>query len=217
MKKFYMTIVAMLCGVAAMAQSISVTAEDITAKSGDFTNLIFVLHEDPVGSFETFSLELDFPEGVLYRWYDEDEEDNVTNIKFPLAKGDHTTGFTPRGSGATYDPTHVVVSAMSAAATFKSKATGYDERVLVDMQLKVESSVADGEYEIRVAPTFAHEGYPISDQDPFTVKLTVGDGTGINSINAADAKAPVYNLAGQRVSKAQNGVFIQNGKKIAVK
>ncbi|MBR3858375.1 MAG: hypothetical protein IKM68_10425, partial [Bacteroidaceae bacterium] len=49
----------------------------------------------------------------------------------------------------------------------------------------------------------------------FTLK--VGDPTGINSINAEDSKAPVYNLAGQRVSKAQQGVFIQNGKKVAVK
>jgi len=50
-----------------------------------------------------------------------------------------------------------------------------------------------------------------------TCTLTVGKGNGINSINAADSKAPVYNVAGQRVSKTQKGVYIQNGKKIAVK
>ena len=53
-------------------------------------------------------------------------------------------------------------------------------------------------------------------QDDFDTQIEVG-GTGINSINAADSKAPVYNLSGQRVSKAQQGVFIQNGKKVAVK
>ena len=50
-----------------------------------------------------------------------------------------------------------------------------------------------------------------------TIKVNVGDGTGINSINAEDSKAPVYNMAGQRVSKTQKGVYIQNGKKVAVK
>lgn len=53
--------------------------------------------------------------------------------------------------------------------------------------------------------------------DTVTIPLTVKGGDGINSIKADDVNAPVYNLAGQRVSKAQQGVFIQNGKKIAVK
>lgn len=48
--------------------------------------------------------------------------------------------------------------------------------------------------------------------------VTVGDGTGINGIiESADSNAPVYNLNGQRVNKAQKGVFIQNGKKVAKK
>ena len=47
--------------------------------------------------------------------------------------------------------------------------------------------------------------------------LTVGAGTGIIGINADDTNAPIYNVAGQRVSKAQKGIFIQNGKKVAVK
>ena len=42
--------------------------------------------------------------------------------------------------------------------------------------------------------------------------------TGINAISAAqNADAPVYNIAGQRVSKAQKGIFIANGKKVVVK
>lgn len=39
--------------------------------------------------------------------------------------------------------------------------------------------------------------------------------TGINEItvDAADENAPIYNLAGQRVTKATKGILIQNGKK----
>ncbi|MBR4307905.1 MAG: hypothetical protein IKT83_07950, partial [Bacteroidaceae bacterium] len=54
-------------------------------------------------------------------------------------------------------------------------------------------------------------------QDDFTAKLIVARSVSINSINADDVNAPIYNVAGQRVSKAQKGIFIQNGKKIAVK
>lgn len=45
------------------------------------------------------------------------------------------------------------------------------------------------------------------------------DGTdAVKSIEAAqNENAVIYNLAGQRVNKAQKGVYIQNGKKIAVK
>ena len=43
--------------------------------------------------------------------------------------------------------------------------------------------------------------------------------TGINNISAeeANADAPVYNLAGQRVGKNAKGVLIKNGKKYVVK
>lgn len=46
-------------------------------------------------------------------------------------------------------------------------------------------------------------------------EFTQGGGAGINDLTAdkADADAPVYNLAGQRVSKQAKGLLIKNGKK----
>ena len=50
--------------------------------------------------------------------------------------------------------------------------------------------------------------------DDFVVNLA---GTAINSISADETKSGViYNLSGQRVSKAVNGIFIIDGKKVAV-
>ena len=40
---------------------------------------------------------------------------------------------------------------------------------------------------------------------------------GIATEATTDANAPMYNLAGQRVSKAYKGVVIQNGHKFIVK
>ncbi|MBQ7494907.1 MAG: hypothetical protein IJT75_03975, partial [Bacteroidaceae bacterium] len=47
------------------------------------------------------------------------------------------------------------------------------------------------------------------------VKLFIdGLATRISEINGAVENGAVYNLAGQRVNKAQKGIFIQNGKKV---
>ena len=40
----------------------------------------------------------------------------------------------------------------------------------------------------------------------------------VDELNAqSENRGPVYNLAGQRVQKAQKGIYIVNGKKVAVK
>ncbi len=50
------------------------------------------------------------------------------------------------------------------------------------------------------------------------VKIELADNSGVNAITAnKNSNAPVYNMAGQRVSKAVKGVYIQNGKKFVVK
>lgn len=41
--------------------------------------------------------------------------------------------------------------------------------------------------------------------------------SGIQAVKVDEANAPVYNLAGQQVEKAQKGIYIQNGKKFVVK
>lgn len=48
------------------------------------------------------------------------------------------------------------------------------------------------------------------------VKFNLGGGAGINgvTVDKANANAPVYNLAGQRVNDSFKGIAIQNGKKI---
>lgn len=47
----------------------------------------------------------------------------------------------------------------------------------------------------------------------FGFKYTIADGINNITTDAANANAPIYNLAGQQVSKDFKGVCIQNGKK----
>jgi hypothetical protein len=45
-----------------------------------------------------------------------------------------------------------------------------------------------------------------------------GDTNGINAIESADMlNGDIFNLQGQKVNRAQKGVYIVNGKKIVVK
>ena len=41
--------------------------------------------------------------------------------------------------------------------------------------------------------------------------------TGIEELNATREEAPIYNMAGQKVQKAQKGLYIRNGKKVVIK
>ena len=43
------------------------------------------------------------------------------------------------------------------------------------------------------------------------------EATGINTIENGADNGAVFNLQGQRVNKAQKGVYIQNGKKVVLK
>ena len=51
----------------------------------------------------------------------------------------------------------------------------------------------------------------------FTVGTESGDPDAIKSINGNTTNGAIYNIAGQRVSKAQKGIFVVDGKKVSVK
>ena len=51
----------------------------------------------------------------------------------------------------------------------------------------------------------------------FTVGTESGDPDAIANVNANVNSGAIYNIAGQRVSKAQNGIYIVDGKKVANK
>ena len=43
------------------------------------------------------------------------------------------------------------------------------------------------------------------------------DNSGIAIVTSEKQNTPLYNIAGQRISKATKGIYIQNGKKYIVK
>ena len=77
-------------------------------------------------------------------------------------------------------------------------------------------------YELQEGNTYTFTGIMILyNEQPemyVTVDPTTAGATAISNVNAEmNADAPVYNLAGQRVARAEKGIFIQNGKKVIMK
>ena len=54
-------------------------------------------------------------------------------------------------------------------------------------------------------------------REGFVVGSESGDPDSIENVNVNANSGAIYNIAGQRVSKAQKGIFIQDGRKVSVK
>ena len=210
MKKIYMTMVALLCSAAAMAQ-MTLSADNASATAGETAYIEIKFAETEAGVITAASCRVTLPEGfTIAQKYNEEDEEYVDDVEYPAAKSGHDKRMIVVTSDDA-DPNTYQFSAASNSATFKTST---------DVMFKIGVAVpagADGTYPVKVTKIgFSDKSANATAQDDFTFNIEVG-GTGINSINADDSKAPVYNMAGQRVGKAQQGVFIQNGKKVAVK
>ena len=233
MKKFYMTIVAMLCGAAAMAQTNELAVEAITIQPGETVDVPILLNnESNVASF-SFKLK-DLPAGITVS--DDPDEYSFNEDRIDVDKARELTGKPTWAAKKFYNfdvnqketGTTITFAPTSAAAgktidgVWNGLAFLGNEGPIIYVPFTVAEGTTEQPYEITlsnvsISGSDAKIAPSIGTSDTATFTLTVGDGTGINTINAADSKAPVYNVAGQRVSKAQKGVFIQNGKKVAVK
>ncbi len=77
-------------------------------------------------------------------------------------------------------------------------------------------------YELQEGNTYTFTGIMILyNEQPemyVTVDPTTAGATAISNVNTElNADAPIYNLAGQRVARAEKGIYIQNGKKVILK
>ena len=212
MKKIYMTMVALLCSAAAMAQ-MTFSADKVIAEAGQTAYLEIKFTEAEAGVITAAACWVTLPDGFsLAQKYNEDDEEYVDDIEYPASKSGHDKRMIKVAEDAAGNNNTYQFSAASNTATFKTSTD-----VMFKIGIVVPEGTAKGNYPVKVSKiNFSDAAAVASYQDDFSTEIEVG-GTGINSINAADSKAPVYNLSGQRVSKAQQGVFIQNGKKVAVK
>ena len=214
MKKFYMTMVALLCGVAAMAQN-TLSVPDINVETGATSAdlVVSLVNADPIVA-TSFTLAL--PEGVAVQPKKiVINEDRIDMDKVREVFGDEEAEISDvYALGINTKPNGDKTYNLYPSSSFPFLG---NDGVLMTLPLKL-TNVADGSYDIVLYEISIGnlDGVSVADTKELTVKLNVG-ATGIATINADDVNAPIYNVAGQRVSKAQKGVYIQNGKKVAVK
>ena len=261
MKKFYMTMAAMLFSFAAMAQysnelyvpetefgpEAKGTTQQIqiclknadpvvmigfkmknangfkfTTKAADFGVIVDRLDLETAKiaskAYEKKELDKQLAEGEI----DEDEYNDALEEKYEEIDGyDYADVFKVDKQGVfMFGPAATATSYYENGELKQTTFKGNDGALLT-CPITIPADAEDGEYEFTItdivlASTGATAQNLSLDHQTSTFRVVLG-ATGIHSINAADSKAPVYNLAGQRVSKTQKGVFIQSGKKVAVK
>lgn len=213
-----MTMAAMLFGVAAMAQNtLSVPEKIEVAQGGDAEITIGASTE---GYIAALAFRIGMPAGCLLKThyelvFDEETEEEVETLVYDyVINGNRGQGHSATIQEAESEQGFMQVSIFSnPVKIFKGK-----EGDIITLSFQCPEDAATGDYEIVIKDVAGSTSKGVRVPfDAVTIPMTVTKGTGISSINAEDVKAPVYNLAGQRVSKAQKGVFIQNGKKVAVK
>ena len=86
---------------------------------------------------------------------------------------------------------------------------------LTDMPEPID--VEDGENGLILGAQTAQQWALVGNEHMNVAQSAIDEVTGISNLNAADNNSPIYNLAGQRLSKMQKGINIKDGKKIIIK
>ena len=118
-------------------------------------------------------------------------------------KAEEGTYYVPKTTDAVLSATNELI-----AATTDVTADG--------TQYVLANKDAVGFYKVTAGTTIAAgKGYLVLESavKPF-YPFAEDDATGINGVDIAEENALIYNVAGQRMNKAQKGINIINGKKI---
>ena len=205
MKKIFTLLAVFAITMTAMAQntvSMKVTGRDNNVLSFQMKN-----------NFEVYGIGFKFklPEGVTVKTKLNDDDEEVAQIKKSST----------RAKGADYklyiNETPDGGYSINMSNT-KAPFTGEDGEVLyVELAgtLKGQVKVYDINFCDNTKP--APISYYVDGNDKYEIFVDLIE-TAINGISADETKSGViYNMAGQRVSKAVKGVYVVDGKKVAVK
>ena len=213
--------VALLCGAAAMAQN-ELVVNDQTFDPGTTAGTLTIgLNNE--GAVTAVSFKLALPTGVkakaVKNFTFNEERIDMTKVCAALEDEEAEAGdlytFDRKSAGDDYMYSFYPQTSRYqdggdwVAVTFLGNS---GDLIYVPLTFQ-----ADGEYEIKLYDIgIANDeatAKSIATSTEATCTLYVGT-TGINGVNADNENAPVYNLAGQRLSKVQKGVNIIGSKKV---
>lgn len=159
-------------------------------------------------------------DGSLVLKFKNNSEKTIANCNFQL-QFDEGVGLTPKGKKYEFEEGDAT-EGMTYSIAFKNNkytVTVYDGEFdetagHTIITLPLTGELAGKKVTVSNAAFGDPDGQNISRPEAFTIDLA----TAINSIDAEQTKSGViYNISGQRVSKATKGIYVVDGKKVAVK
>jgi hypothetical protein len=190
------------------AQSFSITFADVNVENGAGKLVASMTKDMTVAGWQMY---LYLPEGVeIAQVFDEDEEEYVADITLSSTfhKAKHSCSVKKTADGAMM----LICSGGTETVALKSATEGE----LCTIGLTVADGVTSQAVAVKNVAVSDDQGVQ-SNQADTTFQLIVGSTGIVNIENDAVNSGVFYNLAGQKVSNAQKGVLIQNGKKVVVK
>ena len=190
------------------AQSFSITFADVNVENGAGKLVASMTKDMTVAGWQMY---LYLPEGVeIAQVYDEDEEEYVADITLSSTfhKAKHSCSVKKTADNAMM----LICSGGTETVALKSATEGE----LCTIGLTVADGVTSQAVAVKNVAVSDDQGVQ-SNQADTTFQLIVGSTGIVNIENDAVNGGVFYNLAGQKVSNAQKGVLIQNGKKVVVK
>jgi hypothetical protein len=178
----------------------TITANDVTIEAGKTATVTFTINADSKAAIAEFKLAL--PEGIAIQ-FDEDEDDYVYELGSAMTVKTHAATIKKQESGAFY-----VLVSNSAGKEFKAAAGDY---LTVTLEAAADAKSGEAVMKDIILGDLAAQQMNTVTEAKFNI--TVGT-TGISSIEADNADAPAFNMAGQKVNKGYKGVVIMNGKKV---
>ncbi len=171
MKRICITMVAMLLGFAAMAQGLgTLSCADVTANTGEVAYLEVKLNTEDATAISGIQFNFTLPDGVVINQnWNEDDEEWINDIEFPIAKSKHQVGIKETAGGG-----YMVFLGGETSLSFKTTTT-----TVAKIGIKVGDNKANGVYDINfVKATMSDKSSPVKSNDvaDFTAKLTVSSG-----------------------------------------
>ena len=190
------------------AQTFSITFADVNVENGAGKLVASMTKDMTVAGWQMY---LYLPEGVeIAQVHDEDEEEYVADIT--LSSTFHKAKHSCSAKRTTDGAMMLICSGGTETVALKSATEGE----LCTIGLKVADGVTSQAVAVKNVAVSDDQGVQ-SNQADTTFQLIVGSTGIVNIENDAVNGGVFYNLAGQKVSNAQKGVLIQNGKKVVVK
>lgn len=182
----------------------TITASDVTIEAGQTADVTFTITSETKAALAEFTLTL--PEGITVA-FDADEDDYIYEKLGDMTVKTHSASVVKKASGAFY-----VLVKNESGKEFKEASGNY-----LTLTLEAAATAVSGEAQMTDIGLFALDASQMNTVKEGTFKINVGSADGINSISLDDPNAEIFNLNGQRVKNVKKGVYVVNGKKVAVK